>query len=259
MSKYIKLEDAIEAKCPVEDIWEDCINCPLDNNGSEPCKMGKWLKSLPTIEVSENNQVLYGNEHNCIMTLFGECSYSETGCGDCAVVEKVRDALVKTQIETQNSNKNSNVISVCDGVSEAVRCAICNNPNQSYKGCDGACSYDEKLYKRIIDAINASKVEVNEDAISRATVLEIYSDLYWMDERLLNFKDELDKVYEKLRNVPSVIPKAKEGEWIADRDSYDTGCYTCSNCGVYWQFTDDTRGSAYCPNCGAKMKGAEDD
>ena len=54
--------------------------------------------------------------------------------------------------------------------------------------------------------------EVSEDAISRATALEIYSDLYWIDERLLNFKDELDKVYEKLRNAPSVIPKAKEGE-----------------------------------------------
>ena len=53
MSKYIKLEDAINGKCPVEDIWEDCINCPLDNNGIEPCKMGKWLKSLPTIEVGE--------------------------------------------------------------------------------------------------------------------------------------------------------------------------------------------------------------
>ena len=53
MSKYIKLDDAMEAKCPCEDIWEDCINCPLNNSGIEPCKMGKWLKSLPTIEVSE--------------------------------------------------------------------------------------------------------------------------------------------------------------------------------------------------------------
>ena len=53
MSKYIKLDDAMEAKCPCEDIWEDCINCPLNNSGIEPCKMGKWLKSLPTIEISE--------------------------------------------------------------------------------------------------------------------------------------------------------------------------------------------------------------
>lgn len=51
MSKYIKLEDAIDGKCPVEDIWEDCIDCPLDNRADEPCKMGKWLKSLPTIDI----------------------------------------------------------------------------------------------------------------------------------------------------------------------------------------------------------------
>ena len=54
MSKYIKLEDAIDYECPLMDIWENCINCPLDNSGIEPCKMGKWLKSLPTIEVSED-------------------------------------------------------------------------------------------------------------------------------------------------------------------------------------------------------------
>ena len=64
-----------------------------------------------------------------------------------------------TQTETQNSNKNSNVILVSDGVSEAIRCAMCNNPNKSYKGCDGACSYDEKLYKRIMDAIDELMVD----------------------------------------------------------------------------------------------------
>ena len=56
-------------------------------------------------------------------------------------------------------------------------------------------------------AIEALEKEPNEDCISRAEVLDIYSDLYWIDERLLNFKDELDKVYEKLRNAQSVVPK----------------------------------------------------
>ena len=43
--------------------------------------------------VEIENIPIYGNEHNCMMTIFGECSYAETGCGDCAVVEKVRKAL----------------------------------------------------------------------------------------------------------------------------------------------------------------------
>lgn len=72
---------------------------------------------------------------------------------------------------------------------------------------NGHClKYDEDCFNQCVQK------QVSEDAISRATVLEIYSDLYWMDERLLNFKDELDKVYEKLRNAPSVMPKPKEGE-----------------------------------------------
>ena len=65
MSRYIKLEDAINGKCPVEDIWEDCINCPLDNNGIEPCKMGKWLKSLPTIDIVHCGECKH-NENTCI-------------------------------------------------------------------------------------------------------------------------------------------------------------------------------------------------
>ena len=43
----------------------------------------------------KDEPIIYGNEHNCIMTIFGESSYAETGCGDCAVVEKVRNALDK--------------------------------------------------------------------------------------------------------------------------------------------------------------------
>ena len=66
------------------------------------------------------------------------------------------DTADTPQTETQNSNKNSNVILVYDGVSEAVRCAMCSNPNKSDRGCDGACSYDEKLYERIMKAIEES-------------------------------------------------------------------------------------------------------
>ena len=67
-----------------------------------------------------------------------------------------REGEPTTQTETQNSNKNSNVISVYDGVSEAVRCAMCSNQNKSDRGCDGVCSYDEKLYERIMKAIAES-------------------------------------------------------------------------------------------------------
>ena len=61
---------------------------------------GTVIKLLPTIEdimladnVDRLSEITYGNEHNCMMTIFGECSYAETGCGDCVIVEKVRKAL----------------------------------------------------------------------------------------------------------------------------------------------------------------------
>lgn len=91
-------------------------------------------------------------------------------------------------------------------------------------------SYAERMLEDI------PTIEGSEDCISRATVLEIFSDLYWIDERLLNFKSELDKVYDELRNAPSVIPKPKEGEWIERTDHKLGKCMEysaeCSVCGT---------------------------
>ena len=87
------------------------------------------------------------------------CSVNGRPYSECSSCEHSKCTADEPQTETQNSNKNSNVISVYDGVSEAVRCAMCSNPNKSNRGCDGACSYDEKLYKRIMDAIDKSRVD----------------------------------------------------------------------------------------------------
>ena len=112
--------------------------------------------------------------------------------------------------------------------------------------------YESELAEAKQMAIEALEKEPSEDCISRAKALEIYSDLYWMDERLLNFSDELDKVYEKLRNAPSVVPSRAEGEWVSKHNGY----WTCSECGLSFLFY--AKGN-YCPNCGAKMKGAENE
>ena len=47
------------------------------------------------------------------------------------------------------------------------------------------------------------------------------------------------------------MPKPKQGEWI---DDDFVGQYRCSECDYYAIDEYD-----YCPNCGAKMKGADDD
>lgn len=98
-------------------------------------------------------------------------------------------------------------------------------------------------------------IEVSDDCISRATALEIFSDLYWTDERLLNFRGELDKVYEKLRTAPSITieQSPKVGEWIV-HTLIDDGRVEleCLECGYTFIRAIDYR-PHFCENCGAKM------
>lgn len=41
------------------------------------------------------------------------------------------------------------------------------------------------------------------DLISRQEAIEAVSDLYWMDERLLNFRKEIDATFNKIKTLPS--------------------------------------------------------
>ena len=45
------------------------------------------------------------------------------------------------------------------------------------------------------------------DLIDRQDAIDAVADLYWMDERLLNFRKEIDAVFDKIRNLPSVQSK----------------------------------------------------
>ena len=41
-----------------------------------------------------------------------------------------------------------------EGLDEQIRCEMCRNPMHTYRGCDGNCKYDEKLYKRIMQILD---------------------------------------------------------------------------------------------------------
>lgn len=92
------------------------------------------------------------------------------------------------------------------------------------------------------------------DCISRQAAIEAISDLYWMDERLLNFKKEIDATFDKIKALPSAQPERTKGKWIDD-------C-SCSIC--HWIHEDD-KGFAlltdyhFCPNCGADMRKETED
>lgn len=46
----------------------------------------KIIGNAQTVEVPEN-------EVNCVLTMFGKCSYNKTGCSDCEIKDKIRKAL----------------------------------------------------------------------------------------------------------------------------------------------------------------------
>lgn len=41
-----------------------------------------------------------------------------------------------------------------EGLDEEIRCEMCRNPMRSDTGCDGGCTYDEKLYEKIVHLLN---------------------------------------------------------------------------------------------------------
>ena len=83
---------------------------------------------------------------------------------------------------------------------------------------------------------NAPTIEPEpcKDAVSRAEAIKCIT----YDEEYME---------ECLRQLPSVSPKQRTGEWIDDK---------CSLCGQYVYYGDMRN---YCPNCGAKMNGGNQD
>lgn len=70
--------------------------------------------------------------------------------------------------------------------------------------------------------------------------------------------DEIDNCIATLINLPSAQPERKRGEW-----RHYEGYLTCSECGT--EYDDDIMTHCcddvpkYCPNCGARMKGEQDE
>lgn len=97
--------------------------------------------------------------------------------------------------------------------------------------------------------------------ISRQAAIDAVADLYWMDERLLNFKKEIDATFDKIKALPSAQPEPKRGKWTNDGKAY--ALYQCSACNEFCTVAGYAncipeermyKTMKYCPNCGAKME-----
>lgn len=101
------------------------------------------------------------------------------------------------------------------------------------------------------------------DPISRQAAIDAVADLYWMDERLLNFKKEIDKVYDKILNLPSAQQEPKRGKWIEGKYMGFDGCFVwhreCSLCGYEREDDNPDKDTPFCPICGHPMERSEDE
>ena len=65
-----------------------------------------------------------------------------------------------------------------------------------------------------------------------------------------------------INRIPSAdVVEQKHGKWIEHEDGWRDPYYDCSACGESWTTIDGTpqqNGMNFCPNCGARMDGAND-
>jgi hypothetical protein len=97
-------------------------------------------------------------------------------------------------------------------------------------------------------AIEALEQEPCEDAISRKAMLEYQQYLHGKMPNEENYK-----LWEFIKELPSVTPKQKTGKWnVLGYDDPSVRMYKCSECHM-----KITLKFNYCPNCGAKMEGGK--
>ena len=100
-------------------------------------------------------------------------------------------------------------------------------------------------------AIKALSSEPCEDCISREAVYQTIN--FWEMRNSLHYfiPKELNEFSSMIKDLPSVQPKPKTGNWI-DREVYDADRWKCSECGRTEMYKEN-----FCPNCGADMRGGD--
>ena len=113
----------------------------------------------------------------------------------------------------------------------------------------------KRMYDLAVEALEAYVPDMNVgDTISRqAAINEIAK---WMleygGEKEKRERDALENVANGIKKLPSVQPR--KGKWAGTGYSERFGIFICDNCGKF-----ATMKSEFCPNCGADMRGSQDE
>jgi hypothetical protein len=155
-----------------------------------------------------------------------------------------------------------------EGLDEEIRCVMCRNPMRSDTGCDGGCTYDEKLYEKIVHLLNerikpqpdskeSSSTHKALDTISRRETIDALDALcdreceYSKKQRSVmcgacHLGSAFD-VVEQLPSAQSDRDKAKRVLWTGWKGHRDTR-YKCPNCKKPVRNDD-----VFCHRCGQKL------
>lgn len=86
-------------------------------------------------------------------------------------------------LEQETCQETSDTILIhTQGLEEGIRCAMCTNPIKSDRGCDGGCSVNETIYKKVIEVIDnqiaVQPIRKRDDVLDkiRADVINIADD-----------------------------------------------------------------------------------
>ena len=94
------------------------------------------------------------------------------------------------------------------------------------------------------------------DLISRQALLDEFQKHFTVEEDMGIYALKLSAIKQEVNCVIMGLPSAeRKGKWIHDPDpDAGLGWYTCSECGH-----NDYEDPDFCPNCGADMRGEEDE
>ena len=98
-------------------------------------------------------------------------------------------------------------------------------------------------------------------------ISELVKELRWIAEHEYQSRNSEGTIRKAADTIEMLSEKVRadrpQGEWVTEYNGNgwnDYWNYTCSNCGKKYERADTVLYNArYCPNCGARMKGADDE
>ena len=96
------------------------------------------------------------------------------------------------------------------------------------------------------------------DLISRQAAI----DETWKEPEYTDPLNVLTEIRDRLMALPTIEPERKKGKWIdavLPNDSGGLQVQVCDQCNTFFPLAYTGGGHNFCPNCGANMRGEQDE